>query len=93
MQIEERPPDGRERVRVWCEGRERYVYLYRLAAVAWGLLGGLGDDRVVHHEVPESWLGDEPVPAADGTPWLDAEPCLRAVEPGEHPRNGSGWCR
>jgi len=34
--------DGYERWRVWEDGRDRYVYVHRLAAVAWGLLDGLG---------------------------------------------------
>lgn len=79
--------DGYERLRVWdrVEQRERYVYLHRLAAVAWGVLDGLGDDRHVHHEVPGPWL-DELGAATLGVPWLTVEGGIEAVEPDEHSR-------
>lgn len=77
MRIERRPSDGRKRVRVRENGRERYVYLYRLSAVAWGILDGLSDDRVIHH--------------LNGDPTDDRRENLRAVEPGDHPRDGNGW--
>lgn len=78
MRVETRPSDGRERVRVYHDGRERYVYLYRLSAVAWGILDGLGDDRIVHHE--------------SRVPWDDREANLTAYPPEDHPRSEQGWC-
>ena len=41
--------DGYERWRSWEDGSDRYVYVHRLAAVAWRILDGLGDPRDVHH--------------------------------------------
>lgn len=79
MRVESRPGDGRERIRVYHDGRERYVYTYRLAAVAWGLLDGLDDPRIMHHK--------------NGVPWDDREGNLEAVPPGDHPRDSNGWCR
>ena len=51
--------DGYERWRSFEGGRERYVYVHRLAAVAWGILDGLDDDRHVHHRIPIQWLTTE----------------------------------
>lgn len=76
MNIESRPSDGRERIRVYHDGRERYVYLYRLTAVAHGILEGLGDDRIVHHE--------------NGIPWDDRPANLEAYPAEDHPRNPDG---
>jgi hypothetical protein len=74
MRVETRRWDGYERVREWDpdEGREQYVYVHRLAAVAWGILDGLDDPRHVHHE--------------RAIPWYNAEDNLRAVEPDRHGR-------
>jgi len=67
------------------DARERPVYVHRLAAVAWGILDGLDDEREVHHEVPEAWRSvDGPDDA--GIPWLQAEHCLIAEQPAEHAR-------
>ena len=65
--------------------RERPVYVHRLAAVAWGILDGLDDEREVHHEVPEAWRSVDDTEDA-GIPWLQAEACLSAHEPAEHAR-------
>jgi len=48
--------DGYERWRSWDGDRERYVYVHRLAAVAWGILDGLDDPRHVHHTNGIEWL-------------------------------------
>ena len=53
------------------DGRERPVYLHRLAAVAWGVLDGLDDPRHVHHS---EW----------SIPWLNVEENLAAEEPDDH---------
>jgi len=53
------------------DGRERPVYLHRLAAVAWGVLDGLDDPRHVHHC---EW----------SIPWLNVEENLEAETPDEH---------
>lgn len=70
--FEYRPSDGRPRVRYWDGETEHYVYTYRLAAVAWGVLDGLGDDRHVDH--------------LDCCPAHTAESNLQAVEPDNHAR-------
>lgn len=62
---------------------ERTVYLHRLAAVAWGVLDGLDDDRHVHHEVPEEWTDDHDREDV-GIPWLTTEDVLVAETPTEH---------
>lgn len=79
--IESRPPDGRERVRFYDsqEGRERYVFLYRLTAVAHGKLDSLADRRHIHH--------------INGVPWDDRPENLEAVEPADHPKDENGWNR
>lgn len=53
--------DGYERWRSFEDGRERYVYVHRLAAVAWDILDGLDDDRHVHYALGVEWatLEDE----------------------------------
>ena len=51
--------DGYERWRSWEGDGERYVYVHRLAAVAWGILDGLDDDRHVHHRQSVGWLNTE----------------------------------
>ena len=48
----------------------RYVTVDRLAAVAWGVLDGLGDDREVHH--------------VDYAPVHTAETNLEALPPEKH---------
>ena len=63
-------PDGYERWRSWEDGRDRYVYVHRLAAVAWGILDGLDDPRHVHHVVPIRWY--------------TTEDNIEAVDPPEH---------
>jgi hypothetical protein len=72
MRVETRPGDGYERIRAWDsqEGRERYTYVHRLSAVAWGILDGLDDERHVHHGRP--------------IPWLNTEGNLFAVDPTYH---------
>lgn len=62
--------DGYERWRSYEDGRERYVYVHRLAAVAWDILDGLDDPRHVHHQIPIQWL--------------TIEDNLEAVEPPPH---------
>lgn len=52
-------------------GRERPVYLHRLAAVAWGVLEGLDDPRHVHH-------------CERSIPWLNVEENLAAEAPEDH---------
>jgi hypothetical protein len=71
---ETRPGDGYERIRYYdsTTRRERYVYVHRLAAVAWGILDGLDDGRHVHHEMV--------------VPWTNIESELTAVEPDRHGR-------
>lgn len=72
MRIETRRSDGYERVRAWDpeEQAERYCYIHRLAAVAWGILDGLDDPRHVHH--------------VEAVPWYNSESNLEAVEPDYH---------
>jgi hypothetical protein len=74
MRYETRPSDGYERVREWdrVEQREVYVYVHRLAAVAWDVLDDLDDPRHVHHE--------------RSVPWFNAESNLRAEWPDDHAR-------
>jgi hypothetical protein len=77
MQVETRLYDGRPRIRAGRRDTEpgygeRYVYVYRLAAVAWGILDGLDDTREVHHD--------------PGAPCLTAEWALSAQTPDEHAR-------
>lgn len=79
MRIRTRPSDGRTRIRVYHDGRERYVYIYRLAAVAWDLLDGLGDDRIIHH--------------INGHPMDNRESNLEAHAADEHPRREDGRIR
>lgn len=62
--------DGYERWRCWDATREQYVYVHRLAAVAWGVLDGLDDPRHVHH--------------VDGIEWLKVEDNLEARDPVRH---------
>ena len=62
--------DGYARWRSWEDGRDRYVYVHRLAAVAWGILDGLDDPRHVHH--------------VDGINWLNIEENLEARAPDRH---------
>jgi|GEM_PF-1798244 len=62
--------DGYERWRSWDGERERYVYVHRLAAVAWGILDGLDDPRYVHH--------------VNGIEWLNSEDNLEARDPVDH---------
>ncbi len=62
--------DGYERWRSWEDGEDVYVYVHRLAAVAWGELDDLGDERHVHH--------------VNGIEWLNTEDNLEAREPDEH---------
>jgi hypothetical protein len=62
--------DGYERWRSFEDGRERYIYVHRLAAVAWGILDGLDDDRHVHH--------------VNGVEWFNTEDNLEACEPDHH---------
>ena len=50
----------------------RFVAAHRLAAVAWGVLDGLADDREVHH--------------IDGCPLHNSETNLDAHEPERHGR-------
>jgi len=52
-------------------GRERPVYLHRLAAVAWGILDGLDDARHVHH-------------CEHSVPLLNVEDNLAAEKPEDH---------
>lgn len=79
--FETRAPDGYdnggyERWRsyefVESEGRRKdvYVSVHRLAAVAWGIIDGLDDERHVHHSISH--------------PFLNTEDNLVAVEPDEH---------
>jgi hypothetical protein len=72
MRYETRQYDGYERVREWDpqESRERYAYVHRLAAVAWGVLDGYDDPRHVHHRT--------------SVPWLNTESNLQAIEPDRH---------
>lgn len=81
MRIERRASDDRLRVRVWDRdrGKERYVYLYRLTAVAWGILDSLGDDEIIHHKNRHAFD--------------DREENLQAFPPEDHPRDGRGFCR
>lgn len=69
---ETRPSDGYERWRTWDRGEQRevYIYVHRLAAVAWGVLDGLDDNRHVHHR--------------QAVPWYNAVENLEAVEPDHH---------
>jgi len=62
--------DGYERWRSWENGQDAYVYVHRLAAVAWGVLDDLGDDRHVHHK--------------HSIPWLTTEDNIEAREPPDH---------
>lgn len=62
--------DGYERWRSFEDGRERYVYVHRLAAVAWGILDGLDDSRHVHHR--------------NGIEWCTTEENIEAVDPRPH---------
>lgn len=62
--------DGYTRWRSFEDGRERYVYVHPLAAVAWGILDGLDDDRHVHH--------------VNGVRWANIEDNLEARDPVEH---------
>jgi hypothetical protein len=62
--------DGYERWRSYEDGRERYVYVHRLAAVAWGILDGLDDPRHVHH--------------INGVPWCNTEDNFEAVDERTH---------
>lgn len=62
--------DGYERWRSYEDGRERYVYVHRLAAVAWGILDGLDDPRHVHH--------------VNGVKWFNTEDNLEARQPDRH---------
>lgn len=71
--FEFRPSDRRPRIRYWDGSEERYVYTYRLAAVAWGILDGLDDPREVDH-------------AELAHPMVTAEWNLEAVEPETHGR-------
>lgn len=64
--------DGYERWRSFEGGRERYVYVHRLAAVAWGILDGLDDPRHVHH--------------VNHVKWDNREENLEARLPDEHGR-------
>jgi hypothetical protein len=74
------------------DGRERPVYLHRLAAVAWGVIDSLADPREVHHNVPAEWR-EERDPGRSGIPWLDMEEVLEAVDPAEHSRHHFGHGR
>jgi len=62
--------DGYERWRSFENGRERYVYVHRLAAVAWDVLDGLDDPRHVHH--------------VNGVEWCNTEDNLEARDPVSH---------
>lgn len=84
---------GYEYVSEDAPGRgERPVYVHRLAAVAWGLLDGLGDGDHVHHTVPETWLDDVDTRDA-GIPWLTTEDTLSAEPPADHARHHIGGRR
>lgn len=50
----------------------RFVSMHRLAAVAWGVLDGLDDEREVDHQHP--------------VPWYNAETNFQAVHPDDHGR-------
>lgn len=81
--FETRQSDGYERWRTSYRGRDEYCYVHRLAAVAWGILDGLDDERHVHHRVLDEDLGDIQ-PKSPGVPWLNVEEAFEAVEPDLH---------